>query len=120
MPLKPFCCALFLVLTLLIPLTVLAEPSQAEREIQHLIAFIGNSPCRFIRNGQAYDAADARQHILRKYDAARRRIETAEHFIRYCATQSSMSGKPYHIQCSDRTVLCADWLQGELQRFRRE
>ena len=86
-------------------------------EIDHLLGFIAGSPCRFVRNGQAYDAA-AQTHIARKYDYAKRWIQTAEPFIEYTATKSSSTGQPYRVICPGREERSADWLTRELVRFR--
>ena len=95
-----------------------ANSSQTATEIEHLMAYIGESLCQFIRNEKIYDAAEARAHIQKKYDYIRSRVKTTEDFIRYAASQSSMSGKPYQIRCGDETMLCADWLREELGRYR--
>jgi hypothetical protein len=87
-------------------------------EIDHLLGFIASSPCRFVRNGKAYDAAAARDHIARKYDYAKRWIQTAEQFIEYTATKSSTTGEPYRVICPGREEPSADWLTRELVRFR--
>lgn len=92
--------------------------ADTDAEIQHLLDFIGNSECIFIRNGAEYDSADALKHIKRKNDATRRRIKTTEDFIRLAATQSSMSGKPYKVRCGGGEMPCADWLCDELSRYR--
>ena len=91
-----------------------------QQEIAHLMDFIAASDCRFIRNGRVYDAQTAREHIQRKYDYLRSRIRTAEDFIRYAASGSSMSGEPYRVACGDRSVPCAEWLREALARFRRQ
>jgi hypothetical protein len=96
------------------------DVNQTPTEIQHLLAYIGQSPCQFIRNDKVYDAAAARAHIQKKYDHLRSRIKTTEDFIRYAATQSSMSGKPYRIRCGDTTMPCAEWLHAELARYRQQ
>ena len=88
------------------------------REINHLLRFIENSGCTFIRNGKAYDAVEARAHIQKKYDYFKARIKTTEDFIKHAATKSSMSGKLYEVRCIDREILCAEWLSVELERFR--
>ncbi|MBL0715276.1 MAG: DUF5329 domain-containing protein [Desulfosarcina sp.] len=111
---------LIVLMTFMLPLVAFANQEQTGREIQHLIAYIAGSDCRFIRNGKAYGGDEARKHIQKKYEYARRRIKTTEDFIRYAATQSSMSGEPYRIRCGDQTVLCADWLWAELERFRQK
>lgn len=87
-------------------------------EIGHLLRFIGSSDCSFVRNGDEYDAAGARSHIERKYDYAKRWIETSEQFIEYTATKSSVSGKPYRVICAGREEPSSVWLLQELARFR--
>lgn len=96
-----------------------ADMTRTTQEIAHLIDYIAASGCLFIRNGKAYDASTAREHIQKKYDYLQSRIRTAEDFIRQAASRSSMSGEPYRIQCSEATVLCADWLRDELRRYRQ-
>jgi hypothetical protein len=96
------------------------DEDQTAKEIDHLLVYIGGSTCQFIRNDKTYDAAAARSHIQKKYDYIRSRIKTAEDFIRYAASQSSMSGKPYRIRCGGETMLCADWLHAELERYRQK
>jgi hypothetical protein len=97
-----------------------ADRVPIEREIAHLMDYIGASTCRFVRNGREYDAAAARAHIQMKYDHVRARILSAEDFIRYAASESSMSGAPYLIRCGPREMFCADWLAAELERYRRD
>ncbi len=96
------------------------DEDQTVKEIDHLLVYIRDSTCQFIRNDKVYDAAEARSHIQKKYDYLRSRIKTTEDFIRYAASQSSMSGKPYRIRCGDETMLCADWLREELERYRQQ
>jgi hypothetical protein len=98
----------------------LCRAADTDAEIRHLQDFIGDSECRFVRNGVEYDSADALKHIRRKYKAARRHIETAEDFIRLAATRSSMSGDPYLVRCGGREVPCSDWLHEELSRYREK
>ena len=106
--------ALLLILFSLIP----AASADTTQEIDHLLDFIGSSSCIFIRNAAEYDATAARSHIERKYEYARKWIETAEQFIEYTATRSSISGEPYRVICSGREELSADWMRRELARFR--
>ena len=98
---------------------VRAESAATRQEIAHLMDHITASDCRFIRNGKVYDAQTAREHIQKKYDFLQSRIRSAEDFIRFAASKSSMSGEPYRIACGAKTVLCAEWLFEELMRFRR-
>jgi hypothetical protein len=88
------------------------------QEIEHLLQYIGSSDCIFIRNGKEKNAADALAHIQKKYDYSKSRVKSTEDFIKYAATKSSMSGKPYKVRCSGREIHVADWLYTELQKLR--
>lgn len=90
----------------------------SEQEISHLMAYIHSSDCTFIRNDKAYDALRAREHIRTKYQAAKRWIKSTEDFIELTATKSSVSGRPYFVQCGDLEIPCAEWLKAELARYR--
>jgi hypothetical protein len=98
------------------PPTLAADP---EAEIDHLLNFIAGSPCAFIRNGVAYDGAQAVGHIKDKYDHYRDDIRSAEDFIALAASKSAMSGKPYLVNCDGATEPAADWITRELAAFRQ-
>ena len=89
-----------------------------QQEIQHLLNFIANSSCTFVRNGSEYPATEARAHIERKYEYVKSRIDSSEKFIKYAATQSSMSGDPYRVKCAEKEILSKDWLLNELKDLR--
>ena len=89
-------------------------------EIKHIIEYIENSKCTFVRNGKEYNTKEALVHILNKYEYAKRWIKTAEDFIKYSATKSSMSGRPYTVRCDGRETLCVEWLSDELNLFRKK
>ena len=89
-------------------------------EIDHLLNFIEHSGCTFERNGNRYPASEARSHIQKKHDYTVRWIKTTEDFIKYTATQSSISGKPYHVTCQGERQSSASWLLTELEHFRNE
>jgi len=98
-----------------------APTPQAQREIDALISGLGSSGCRFERNGSWYDAKKAQSHLQQKYDYLRKRdmADTAELFIARAATESSMSGKPYHVQCAGRNAEpSAQWFKRRLQTLR--
>ena len=82
-------------------------------------SFIAGSPCAFIRNGVAYDGAQAMGHIRDKYEHYREDIRSAEDFIALAATKSAMSGKPYLVRCDGATEPAADWIARELAAFRQ-
>ena len=99
-----------------------AAPAQAASvaaEIDHLLTFIAGSPCAFIRNGVAYDGAQAVDHIKDKYEHYREDIRSAEDFIALAASKSAMSGKPYLVQCDAAEMPAAEWLTQELSAFRQ-
>lgn len=98
-----------------------APPPVAEREIAALIAELGRSGCRFERNGRWYDAATARAHLQKKYDYLRKRdlVDSAEQFIARGASESSMSGKPYRVQCAPQPATpAAAWFKQRLAAIR--
>ncbi|MBC7657628.1 MAG: DUF5329 family protein, partial [Frankiaceae bacterium] len=57
-------------------------------------------------------------HLRLKWKNAGTRVHTAEDFIRYCATGSSMSGKPYQIRYpGGRVENSADYFHAQLRRL---
>lgn len=101
---------------------VLAAPGpQAQWEIAQLISSLDGSQCRFQRNGSWHDGHDARAHLQRKYDYLLKKdmVDSAEQFIERAASQSSMSGKPYRIQCPGQPEqTAAAWFGARLQALR--
>lgn len=87
-------------------------------EIASLLLFVELSECTFIRNGKHYDAPEARKHIEKKYNYFKDRIHTAEEFIQYSATKSTMSGQPYRVVCNGVGMTSSDWLLAELDKVR--
>ena len=87
-------------------------------EINHLLDFVENSGCDFIRNGAAHDAHEARSHIERKYHYVKSRVSSTEDFIKYAATQSSLSGERYMVDCGGKIESSSDWLSRELAVYR--
>ena len=93
-------------------------PTQAQR-IEALILAVGSlQGAAFLRNGSEHTAAEAADHLRLKWKNAGKRVRTAEDFIRYCATGSSMSGRKYRIRLADgREMDSADWFNAELRRY---
>lgn len=111
----PFVCA-----CLVFTAVAVAEPGPgAQAEIDHLLEFIRTSTCRFVRNGRDYDGDRAFRHVMRKYRYFADRIESAEDFIAFSATESTMSGDPYQFVCNGIARESGPTLLDELARFRR-
>lgn len=113
---------LILAALLATPLAHAAPGPQAQREIAQLIGSLDGSQCRFQRNGSWHDAAEARAHLQRKYDylLKKDKVDSAEQFIERAASQSSMSGKPYRIQCPGQgEQTAAAWFGTRLQALRQ-
>jgi len=101
---------------LLFSATVIADTQQ---EINHLLEFVANTTCQYERNGDVYDGTRAEKHIKRKYEYFKDKINSAEDFIKYSATKSTMSGKQYKIHCENiATQNSSDWLLDELKKYR--
>ena len=120
---KAFLAALLFAL----PGAVLAQPAaplpvRTQAEIDHLIKYIAASDCRFNRNGSWHDMVAARMHVGNKYEylVQRGQIDSAEAFIEKAASESSLSGVPYQVQCPGSAPLpSATWLKSELVRYRK-
>jgi len=80
-----------------------------EEKITMLIESIRDTPegTHFIRNGKAYDVADAVSHLNLKYSKAKSKATTAEEFIKHIASGSSVSGEAYLIRYPDGTTVSA-------------
>lgn len=89
-------------------------------DIATLLQYIEQSKCTFTRNGNQYDSLAARQHIEKKYNYYMKRITTAEEFIQYSATKSTLTGKPYKVFCDEVGMNSSDWLNAELDKIRTQ
>lgn len=93
--------------------------ADTQQEINHLLAFVASTTCQYERNGSVYDGTRAEQHIKKKYAYFKDKINSAEDFIKYSATKSTMSGKLYKIHCGNMaTQNSSDWLLDELKKYR--
>jgi hypothetical protein len=87
-------------------------------EINHLLEFIAQSDCTYVRNDKEYSALEARDHIAGKYESVKWRIKTSETFIQKIASRSSLSGKQYLIRCEEEEQTTEQWLFRELGNYR--
>jgi len=103
-----------------LPLAAVATPdAKAQAEIDHLLAFVASSPCRFVRGGVEAGGPEARDHLARKLEVARPFLSTADQFVDRVASASSLTGEPYRVRCEDRETTSRAWLADELARARR-
>jgi hypothetical protein len=100
------------------PQAVSTEPSA---EIEYLLHAIGQSNCVFTRNGKDHSPTEAEDHLRMKYSRTKSRIKTAEAFIDRLASESSWTGKPYTMSCTnEQTEHSKQWLYRELKQYRQD
>ncbi len=98
-----------------------AAESNYQAEITHLLKYVKNTPCQYIRNGDTHNGPAAVKHIKSKYDYYKDNISSAEDFIRLSATKSTISGSKYYIKCTrSAKIESSQWLLQELDRYRKK
>ena len=108
----------------LLPLLLLVLPAavpatEMQDEISHLLQFVESTTCQYERNGDLHTGTEAVEHIRRKFEHFRDRIDSAEKFIELAATKSTISGRYYVVHCAGQPeVTSRDWLLRELKRYR--
>ena len=112
-----------LAVLLLLPVLAFAgePPAATSKEINHLLSYLKESGCQFNRNGSWYSPAEAVDHLNQKYQYLLKKgmVDTAEDFIARAASESSMSGKSYQVQCGKQAAEpSGPWLKAELMRYR--
>jgi hypothetical protein len=86
--------------------TVCAQDAVETAKIRHLITAVETlEGAQFLRNGRAYDARAAADHLRLKLKTAGGRVKTADDFIRLCGSRSSLSGEKYRIRFADGTTV---------------
>jgi len=116
--LRTFALALLLLCMTSVVQAEALSPREGAR-IEFLIQAIASlENAQFIRNGSAYGAEAAASHLRLKLGKAGSAVKSAEDFIRYCGTSSSMSGKAYEIRFDDgRVVPSATFLHQRLVEY---
>ncbi len=96
-----------------------AQDFSETANIQYLIGSVeALEGARFIRNGREYDARAAANHLLLKLKTLGDKVRTAEDFIKFCASKSSMTGKPYLIRFADGTTVKSEvFFRDKLKTF---
>ena len=106
--------ALFLLSLSLAPKS-LADQESEQYKISYMLNALGASDLVFIRNGAEYTGQEAKDHLEKKLVLADGLVRTAEDFINYIGSESSMTGIPYHVRFADGTqIKAALWLRGIL------
>ena len=95
-----------------------AQDNIEKKKIEFLISSVENlKGAKFIRNGSEYDGKEAAEHLRMKLQNALV-VETADDFIRLCASKSSISGKPYMIRTSDgKTIKSEEYFREKLKEY---
>jgi hypothetical protein len=99
---------------------IAGRPDAEQKKIDYLITSIETlEGATFIRNGSAYDAPKAADHMRLKLRYAGDKIQTADEFIDELGTKSSMSGVKYLIKLKDgRVVESAQFFHEKLAAYK--
>ena len=114
------CLLLLGVVALLIsPPSLLARDAHEQARIDFLLHRVETSiGITFVRNGAEHDGRAAAAHLREKLGFAGARVATAEDFIKYCASESSLTHQKYKIRLADKSVVdAADYFRAELRKF---
>ena len=96
-----------------------AMAGDMDSEIDHLLTSVEKSNCVFIRNGKSHDSLAAVRHLQMKRERGRRYFDSTEEFIARIASKSSLTGKPYLIECPDQPpVEAKTWFSLRLADYR--
>ena len=97
---------------------VSAQDNIEKKKIEFLISSVENlNGAKFIRNGSEYEGKKAAEHLRMKLQNALV-VQTADDFIRLCASKSSISGKPYMIRLTDgKTIKSEEYFREKLKEY---
>jgi hypothetical protein len=104
---------------LLLVNAVSAREAREQARIDFLLHEVETSAgIKFIRNGTEHDGPAAARHLRNKLSVAAARIATAEDFVKYCATESSLTHEKYKVKLAGGTALdAAAYFQAALRKF---
>lgn len=95
---------------------ILSESEKIDRLIESIRSMKGAT---FIRNGSEHSCEEAAAHLKAKWEKHGSKIKSAEDFITYLATKSSVSGEAYKIRFPDgREEPTAEVLQQALKQLK--
>jgi hypothetical protein len=97
---------------------VSAQDNIEKKKIEFLISSVENlKGAKFIRNGSEHDGKEAAEHLRMKLQNALV-VQTADDFIRLCASKSFITGKPYMIRLSDgKTIKSEEYFREKLKEY---
>ena len=97
-----------------------ARPFTEKDKINLLIESVRNlKNCSFNRNGKNYPADKAAAHLRLKLNNSRNKINTANLFIKYLASKSSITRIPYRIICRNgKNMTSREFLTNELLKLK--
>ena len=97
----------------------IAQDNIETKKINFLISSVENmKEAKFIRNGAENDGKKAAEHLRMKLQKAGDRVQTADDFIRLCASKSYLSDKPYMIKLSDgKTIRSEQYFREKLKEY---
>jgi len=96
-----------------------AQGINEKKKIEFLILSVENfKGAKFIRNGSEHNGVEAAEHLRLKLKKAGDRVQTADDFIRLCASKSFTTGKPYMIKSSDgKTIPSEIYMREKLKEY---
>jgi len=97
-----------------------AQDNIERKKIEFLISSVENlKGAKFIRNGTEHDDGKAAaDHLRMKLQNAGGYVQTADDFIRLCASKSFLTGKPYMIRSSDgKTITSEEYFRKKLKEY---
>ena len=95
--------------------------TETEAEVEQLISLVGDSQCDFIRNGKAHTADAAASHLRMKFKRGKKYVASTEEFIERIASKSSITRRPYEMDCIGQAKVAAKtWLTTQLAIIREK
>ena len=96
-----------------------AQDNIEKKKIDFLISSVENlKGAKFIRNGTEHNVKEAAEHLRMKLQNDVGQVQTADDFIRRCASKSYISGKPYLIRTSDgKTIKSEQYFREKLKEY---
>lgn len=100
----------------------MAREAREQQRIDFLLNSVETAKgIKFIRNRSEYDGIAAGKHLRDKLGYAGERVKTAEQFIQYCASESSMTHLKYTVRLADgKTVDSAVYFTGLLREWEQQ